>query len=89
MAEYAEDVYERSDIIAASGVRSYKFFAGGGHSPDLTPAQRATLLAASGTWAALRTAWVGIHPAAGAWLDSLSGDSKEALRVSATRPLIP
>ncbi len=89
MAEYAEDVIEEGDIIAASGVRVYRFRAGGGHSPDFTSTQRAALLAASGTWAALRAAWVAIHPAAGAWLDGLSGGSKEALRQVAARPLIP
>ncbi len=89
MSEYANDVKETSDIEVDSGNRWYRFEFGGGESPKLTPAQRETLRAASGSWATLRTAWAAMHTTAGPWLDGLPGSVKEALRVTASRPLIP
>ncbi|NBV62629.1 MAG: hypothetical protein EBR73_16505 [Rhodobacteraceae bacterium] len=87
-AEYATDVTEDSDIIVATGATSYKISMGG-HA-TLTAAQRATLKdAAETSWAALRTAWIGIDDRAASWLDGMTGAEKDALRRTMRRPLLP
>ena len=89
MAEYANDIIEETDIIAATGATAYTVKISG-HA-TLTPGQRATLRTAAqdGGWSGLRSAWNGIDDRAGAWLDTLDSAGQTAMLRTVKRALLP
>ncbi len=87
-AEYATDITETSDINVATGVVKYRVKVES--EAELTAAQRATLKDAADTsWAALRTAWIGIDDRAASWLDAMTAAEKAEMRRTMRRPLLP
>lgn len=89
MAEYANDIIEEADIIAATGAATYTIKISG-HA-TLTPAQRASLRTAAqdGGWSSLRSTWNGIDDRAGAWLDTLDSNGQAAMLRTMKRALLP